>query len=70
MIKMNRETFLNEKLDDVIRMQEAGGQQALRPSRSMDNLRTAEHEAFGEDLSEDSKADSFPGFDLNEEQKL
>lgn len=69
-VKRLRDLNLNDELDLLLRLEANEGKKALRRSKSMDIIKSKQHNAVAEDLSEESRADTFPGLDLNEEERL
>jgi len=65
-----RDLHLNGELDVLLELEVDQGKKALRRCRSMDVIKSKEHNTVAEDLSERSRAETHPGLDLQEEERL
>ena len=66
-IKQNRGNLLNVELDALFDMEDLNID-PMKPSRSMENLLS--HKRLADEYSEESAAESYPGWKVDENEKL
>lgn len=74
-VKRLKDLSLNDELDDLLQLEAEEGKRAPRRCKSMEVLKSKEHNNLADDLSESQHSDliqwlEYPGLDLQEEERL
>lgn len=69
-IRKQRDLFLNDETDYLLEMEVEKTKKAIRRCRSMEEIKTKEHNTLRDDVSEEYTIDSYPGYKIKIEEKM